>query len=456
MKKRFVLSLIFLVSLFGLASQESENLEDSLFGGDEPIVQDVETANEESRAVLEKRGLGAELKTRNVTAGGELEAGMDVSAIWRNVGGKRASSKPDASFLNTLLRLDLYLDARPRENLKIKGAVELAYPFEKALLVSGKTTEDGKDVAGAALGALNFRVKELYTDFSIKDIAFLRFGKCAAKWGTGYFYSPSDVINISRIDPEHPERAREGAVHFRSHFIIPKTNYNFYAYFLPPLDPTKIEESAFAASAEGVFGGFELSLGGWWRYQKAPRVSFTMSGTLFQKLAIFAEGVYSYGSDYTYFADGASYTKKTASLFQATVGASYSISKTHTMIAAQYYYNGLGYARHTDYENALKTVSGNPLFAREAGGAMPHAGSHYVAFSITQSKIGTDRLSASLFEEFRITERVLNSSFHLMLQAHENVHFDVGFRALTPLVNEKAGNNELALTFGVTFGGGKF
>lgn len=459
MKKLFIASFtaLFVLSLPISAQEgEGESLEDSLFGdADAPIVQSVEEANEEGKAVLEKRGVSAALKTRNVTFGGSLEAGVDTSFIWQNIGKARKSAKSDASFLSTKLALDLYLDARPNDNLKIKGDVELAYPFEKELFVAGQTA-DGKKVTGAAAGVLNFRVKELYTDFSMKDIAFLRFGKCAAKWGTGYFYSPADVINVSRIDPEHPERDKEGPVHFRAHFIIPKTNYNFYAYFLPPLNPARMEDSAFAASAEGVFGGFELSLGGWWRYEKAPRLSLTASGTLFKKLAVFAEGVYSYGSDYTYFDKaGVPYTKKSASLFQVTAGFSYNIAKTHTFLAAQYYYNGLGYESYENYTEVQAKLNGNAA-ALAKFNAIGYAGQHYAALSITQNKIGTDRLSASLFEEFRITERVLRSVLSFGIKAHESVHFDVGFRADTALAGDKAGSNELALTMGVKLGGGKF
>ena len=91
----------------------------------------------------------------------------------------------------------LFLDARPSRDFrafaKVKGDVRL--------------TESPLDP--------NLRLHELFADFVLGDRAFFRVGKQTINWGVGYFFSPADIINVGRIDPENPEAEREGPVALR-------------------------------------------------------------------------------------------------------------------------------------------------------------------------------------------------------------------------------------------------
>ena len=308
----------------------------------------------------------------------------------------------------------------------------------------------------------------MYTDFSTKDIAFFRFGKHTVKWGTGYFYSPADVINISRIDPQKPTEDREGPVSLRTHIVIPKTQYNIWLYLLPDTETFKPQYTAGAAKAEFVFGDWELGVGGWYRYEKAPRFITTLSGSIAGKVAVFAEGVFAWGSDYTYYKNDATltpYTVKNKPFFQATLGGSYSNADSHTMLAFQYYYNGFGYANTKAADNITDTAvaalksqnfTDPSLKKYENIAAMGNRGQHYIAFTISQNKIGTEDLTANLFQQFAISELEGLTTLSLNWKIFKFVQMSTGPIFSYPLSPASHSKGSIGYNLSFKLGGGKF
>ena len=39
-------------------------------------------------------------------------------------------------------------------------------------------------------------IKEVFVDFNLANTVYFRAGKQVLKWGTGYFWNPTDLINI--------------------------------------------------------------------------------------------------------------------------------------------------------------------------------------------------------------------------------------------------------------------
>ena len=382
----FVLMMMLVSAVFAqeAAGTETGSLEDELFGGDTEALVTPEQANAEKDGV----SLTGDLKTATLALesnklriGGSLNAELGLKYVWadpytKKNDAKKAFLNPEVAQLRPTIGANLFFDARPVQDLKLYGKFIFEFPFEKNLngkiSVPKSLVPPGVDIPVSVNGSPNFKIWELYTDFSTKDIAFFRFGKHTVKWGTGYFYSPADVINISRIDPEKPTADREGPVSLRTHIVIPKTQYNIWLYLLPDTETFKPQYTAGAAKAEFVFGDWELGVGGWYRYEKAPRFITTLSGSIAGKVAVFAEGVFAWGSDYTYYKNDTTltpYTVKNKPFFQATLGGSYSNAESHTTIAFQYYYNGFGYAivvcdSAFEYEPPLKKqriYSKNPV-----------------------------------------------------------------------------------------------
>ena len=69
---------------------------------------------------------------------------------------------------------------------------------------------------------------EIFLDFNLYNKVYFRFGKQVLAWGTGYFFSPSDLINVEKKTIEDMEKSK-GNLGLKIH--VPKgTDKNFYSY----------------------------------------------------------------------------------------------------------------------------------------------------------------------------------------------------------------------------------
>ena len=466
-------------------ASESASLEEELFGGDEDLFVSPDKAHTAPSATDSDSSTGdrplkfqadlqkamLSLEGEKLCIGGSLDSSLKLSCNWT----EPYEPKPDST-LKTTLNANLFFDARPVENLKIYGKFNFGFPFEKSLsglavlqkqqlplLPNDTAVPIGVD------GAVNISIRELYTDFSLKDIAFFRFGKHAVKWGTGYFYSPADIINISRIDPQDPEADKEGPLSLRTHIVISGTQHNLWFYLLPPTDSDfKIENTALAAKAEFVFGNWEWGIGGRYRYEQAPKLITTLSGSIARKVAVFAEGIFAWGSDYTYYKNGdynSGYEEKNKAFFQATAGASYSNAKTYTRVAAQYFYNGFGYRDTKEVQSIIEAgfaeaQKGNFLHSSVRAAknitSMGYIGQHYIACTLSQNKIGTEKLRVQLFQQFAISELQGMSVLTFSWKPNRLIGFDIGPAFTYPLSRESRVKNTAGFNLTVKMGGGKF
>ena len=483
MRKICALAAVFAVIGFAAAQEAGGNasLEDELFGGDSEAVVTPEQANAENekdplRLKGDLNSATLSLENTKLRIGGSLNSELGLKYVWEDPYTKKDDYKkaflnPQNAVLRPTLGASLFFDARPIQNLKLYGKFLFAFPFEKSLggtflVPKSLVPPNGTEIPINVNGSPNIKIWELYTDFSVKDTAFFRFGKHTVKWGTGYFYSPADVINLSRIDPQKPTEDREGPVSLRTHIVIPKTQYNIWLYLLPDTTYFKPQHTAAAAKAEFVFGDWELGLGGWYRYEKAPRFITTLSGSIAGKVAVFAEGVFAWGSDYTYYKNDAAftaYTEKNKPFFQATLGGAYSNAKSHTSLSFQYYYNGFGYKKDTGVANAAsqRYAASNQMdkSAREVLQniyAMGNRGQHYIALTLSQNKIGTEKLSADLFQQFEITELEGLTTLSLNWKIYKFIQMSTGPAFSYPLSPDSRSKGSISYNLSFKLGGGKF
>lgn len=463
------------------AVSDTESLEAELFGGSEDSLITVEQTRSDNpdsglkfQADLSKAA--AVLESNKTRIGGGIDADLKLNYLWSEPYSKKNDYKKSfseaQSSLMTHLNANLFFDARPVENLKLYGKFLFGFPFEKQL--SGGMEIPSSSIPSAPVvpitvnGSPNIKIQELYTDFSANDIAFFRFGKHAVKWGTGYFYSPADVINLSRIDPQDPDAEREGAVSLRTHIIIPQTQHNIWLYLLPPMqnDSFKPEYTAGAAKTELVFGNWEWGIGGWYKYKQAPRFITTLSGSIAGKVAVFAEGVFAWGSDYTYYKNDAEltgYEQKNTPFFQATAGGSYLNADTHTSVAFQYFYNGFGYA-NTDAAYRVLEQAKNPTSMMNAAirtqignvTAMGNLGQHYIAFTLAQNKIGTEKLGINLFQQFAVSEASGTTVLTMRWNIYKFVSMSTGPSFTYPLSASSKLKGTIGYSLSFNLGGGKF
>ena len=346
------LTLLFLsIFTFALFAQS----DDDLFGSDDDFFADdgiEEVSDVKAKSDLSK---GVIFDSGTVKVGGSLTAGLSTNTILyapdkENLGDNIHDTKftPDLSAL-------LSVDARPTETLRIYTKFGLAYPFESRAATKLKFTPVTLNPAqpsfkipmatSAETTILDwFKLKELFTDFSVFDTAFFRFGIHTVTWGAGYFFSPvSDIINSSSIDPENPEKQVDGSLNLRTQIVFPGTQNCLWFYMIPSTNFTNqtaesyARDTALAGKADIVLGGWEFGLGGYWKYQNAPKAMLTATGSL-KKVSFFGEFVYSYGA-LKEWKENKDWNDKT-NIFQATAGLSYYWKEQKLNLAAQYYFEG--------------------------------------------------------------------------------------------------------------------
>lgn len=373
MKKIFFAFLVFGVSLFTVFAQSDEDFfndfdddalfndsfsdddlfgDDSLFGGDDDLffddgIDEVETVT--AKSDLSK---GVLFENGSIKIGGLFTTSLGTSTVLF------ADNDDDFgdNFKNTTLTptLDAFLsvDARPSQDLRLYTKFGFAYPFK-----SNAQTILGFDEIPIASYKIPLpttattsvsdylKLKELFTDFSIADRAFFRFGIHTVTWGAGYFFSPvSDMINTSSINPEDVTAQVDGSLNLRTQITFPDSQNCLWLYLIPSTDfkneytvDSYAKDTALAGKADIVLGGWELGVGGFYKYQSAPKAMLTATGSL-KKMSIFGEFVYQYGST-SEWQNNTDWDDKT-SIIQATAGFSYYWKDPLITLAAQYYYDG--------------------------------------------------------------------------------------------------------------------
>ena len=359
MKRIIGILLILILPLAILTAQSDDDLfggDDAFFSSDDDFFGDdgiEEVADVSAKSDLSK---GVIFDSGAVKVGGSLTAGISTNTVLyspdsedENLGEKIKNTKltPDLSAMLTV-------DARPTETLRMYTKFGFAYPFETKATTTIKFTPVAFTAATPSLSGLPgvpsaettildwFKLKELFTDFSVKDTVFFRFGIHTVTWGASYFFSPvSDMINSSSIDPENPDKQVDGSLNLRTQIVFPGSQNCLWFYVIPSTNfqnqtaETYARETALAGKADILIGNWELGLGGLYKYQNAPKAMLTLTGSL-KKISFFGEFVYSYGA-LSEWQKNTDWNDKT-SIFQATAGFSYYWKEPKINIAAQYYF----------------------------------------------------------------------------------------------------------------------
>ena len=436
--KKFLLLILAVFMFSGIYASDDDFFfsEDSMFF-DDGMLEEIteEDSNGKGENSIFDFGL---IETDSVSFGGSTNFSLDYTALWADVD---AAEKDSDYFLDGLensylvpnMSASLYFDARPNEALRFYGKAEVGYPFEINLsqMING-------------LIIPQFRVKELFTDFNVGEHSYFRFGKHTVKWGVGYFFSPADVINIGKIDPENPENQVEGAVTLRSMFTFSGNQNCLYLYLIP--DETGLaKNTAFAGKYDFLVGNTEIGLGAWVKYNRPPKFISTMTTTLFNKIATFGEAVVSYGTEEEWRDD----LEKSFAL-QGTLGFSYSFTKPKITLASQYLFNGYG-DENPELLDDDAFVSKQSLYN--------DVGKHYLAVSLSKSELISKKLSLSCFGLVGLSDFSGNASLNLNYQMDKNCSLSLGPSYIFGKENTeftRASKDMLMFNISVKLGGGKF
>ena len=368
--------------------------EEAMFGG--PVVTEDDEGGDGAAESTEDFS-AAMLESEETIIGGRYRFAMTPKMTWDGLESPEDISGQGDYGFDTQLSAQLFLDARPSADFRVYGEADITYPFTVSEGTGVNAPRDFDDIV---------TISELFSDITVGDRLFLRGGKHTVTWGVGYFFSPADIINLERIDPEDPEADREGPVNLRGQ--VPLGTTNFYLYGLPPVGSE--EFGALAPKAEVVLGTFELGAGAFWRYEDDPAAMVTLEGTV-SDWSFFGEGVFLGSSDRRYIREvtptptnpaGLEVSTREEPVWSATGGASYRYSpvESDTMFFAtgQYLYNGAGY-EDPQVLSANREGVALLLAAGELGPSdLVQPGRHYAAVSgSVRSILGSELSVQSLW-----------------------------------------------------------
>ena len=447
MKRFIILLIIGLLTAFAFAQSDDElfgGSDDDLFTDDSIVeVKDVSAKSDLSKGVI--------FDTGSIKVGGSLSAGITTNTVLYSPEENDLGKNIYASTLKPDLSAMLSVDARPTETLRIYTKFGFAYPFQN------KATANGNSIVIADW----FKLKELFTDFSLKDTAFFRFGIHTVTWGTGYFFSPvSDMINTSSIDPENPEKQVDGALNLRTQIVFPNSQNCLWFYVIPSTNFTNqtaesyMRETALAGKFDLLIGNWEFGIGGFYKYQNAPKVMLTATGSL-RKIGFFGEFVYSYGSA-SEWARNNNWDDKT-SIIQATAGFSYMWKEPQITLAAQYYFNG------NDKDPAAYVIGGHNIAALLSFGKLFN-NNDFTASIFAIGNFGRKEMTSAEREMLKLsgaTDEMLAAVSGTALTSTAMLYYSpikelkVG---LGPSITFKTfeANPTISLKLSATLGGGKF
>ncbi len=278
------------------------------------------------------------------------------------------------------LSTTLYLDARPNSDFRF---------FSKGNL--GYSTEEG----------LHFDLRELFADFDIEDRVYLRAGKQTVNWGVGYFFSPANLVNLERVDPENPEAELSGPIAIKAQ--VPLGNNNLSAYLLMN-DLGEDNNLSFATRYEFLVEGYEITSGGIIEDNGHWAFMATGSGAI-ADVNVFAEVILEGNSKKVFIVEDSTAplglsTATSDSLFvSATFGARYSYTTEDELYSlsasAQYFFNGKGYADTSIFTDNPEKIAGLIGSGSVSIADLQERGQHYLAFNLSSPDVAKTNLTPS-------------------------------------------------------------
>lgn len=459
------------------AAQDSFSFdEDDLFGAEDAVVETVAESDEGS-------AVQSLLVSESVRVGGSFSGSAETGWTWDEPwDGSFDLAEPDSYALEPSLSALVFFDGRPTDSTRFYGSVKTAWPF----VSSTSALDSDGDPTGDTVATPNVEVFELFSDFSWNDSLYLRFGKQTINWGVGYFFSPANVMNLEAIDPLDPEVQLEGPVALRAHYPVPGTQHNLWGYAVFDAASMRPQDTAVAAKAEFVVGGWELGAGGYYENEEPLRGVLTASGSVGQ-VSLFGEATLSRGSDRTWVTEVSpalaasqfisTETDEESPFFKGTAGFMYSHSDSNVTVMGQYLYDGEGYANDDrearvaearDSEDAIKSILSmadpdadvDAAYSAFLKGLILNSGRHYAALSLSKSELLFEDLSFSLFAMGNLSDfsallrPSLSYSFFDGLSASLSATFALGFDDGEYVVLNDG--RAMGLSVAVTLGSGSF
>lgn len=392
---RLILVLFFLpLSSFAVDTSSLNVDEAAMFGSSNQSMVSAES--------LTKTGLGSNTFPQ-VKVGGRLFSSVDWG-IRRGLGNSNYAWSNN--LLQTYLQGDLSLDVRVYDGFRIFSSASVSYvPAFSVPLVTVAITTNTSTLSISTNASTNFQnstniaaiaFKEFFADLNIAKIVYLRLGKQNLAWGRGYFWTPTDLINIQKVDFVNRDISREGTYGLRLH-IPYKTYFNFYG-FANAGSTLDFNKYSLALKTEFLVGPVEFALSGLFRPNRrsvfGADFSFGIAGWNFYGEGLLAQDGQTdklrTNTISTNFGFGTTnlpsweFYRESGAFLRANIGVSKSIDQDRLTFGVEGFYNGEGYDNNPLGDPTLK-----PYFSAGLGYKPLEFGKWYAAAYINRSELFT-------------------------------------------------------------------
>jgi len=303
--------------------------------------------------------------------------------------------------------------------------------------------------ASAGTGA-SWRVPEMFLDVNIAHKAYFRAGKQVLQWGRGYFFNPTDLINVERKTFFRRIGSREGVFGIKTHIPF-GTDVNLYG-FVDADGVQRPDSLAGAGKIEFLWGGTEMALMAWKGGDRDPVFGADFSSRVFGwdvtgEAALYptftASRFYFQGVTPIFIKEQKDWTPRAA----VGLGRSFDMNgiPNRLMTVAEYYYNHPGDARSRVPHPAGFIPGYSPALAMallaQSGLYEPNSYSrHYAAFFATFARFIRSDISLTF-------NTIGNFNQKCALISGGMSYRDLNDFSLSLLVNGMAGPDNTEYTF---------
>ncbi len=391
------------------AASGSDSSSESDFFGTAPV--------EAPKGTAEKQDVAASVEQEHVGLSGQLQAMSTYSVARSYLEG--SGNLADNTFSN-VVGGDFLVDMRLTKGFKAFLDLNIGYVPGGTPTTTDFTVLSGPAVVppGTALvlsqnEATALLIKEVFIDFNVANTVYFRAGKQVLKWGTGYFWNPSDLINIEHRSFTNLNALLEGTFGLRSDVVFSPA-WHLYTFLNLNTVTNNVWDAAFAARSEFLVGSTEFAVSSWLKSGKIPVFGGDLSTPLpldwwakdGQSLNLTAEGTVSYGDNQDKFDPTTltAYSVSSQLVPKIDVGLSRNFNvfdvQDRVTVALEFFYNGDGYDQnmfqllsalpYPQNTAALGAFVGNGYF--QSG----YYGKYYTAAFITINDFGTTNMTLTL------------------------------------------------------------
>jgi hypothetical protein len=391
-KRLFACTLAVCLGCFGLFAQAEApaaaqpaapgtagSTEDEFFGSADVVAK---------QGTAEKQNVADVVEKEHVGLSGQLQA-QSMYSVSRKVTDGTGSLADNT--LSNIVGGDFLVDIRLQKGFKafldlnlgfVPGGTPVTHNFSQIFPPGQIVLTENQDTA--------LLIKEVFVDFNIANTAYFRAGKQVLKWGTGYFWNPTDLINIEHRSFTNTSALLQGVFGLRSDVVF-SSNWHLYTFLNLNGVNSGATDAAFAVRSEFLVGATEFAVSSWLKYGKPVVFGADLSTPLFWSLNLTSEASFSWGDIQPKF-DPVSgpYDVRDQPVTKIDVGLSRSFDafdiQNRVSVNVEFFYDNVGYS-----QNMLQVAGFVPTYYQSN-----YYGQYYAAAFVTIGSFGLSNMSLTL------------------------------------------------------------